>query len=91
VLAAVKRNVVVLAAEYRDNLAALVLALLVSQVYMVSVLVLCTEQPLAIHLAAICRLNLAALVSAQSVLYVYMVRSLVLHAKQRSAVLLAAV
>jgi hypothetical protein len=40
VLAAVKRNVVVLAAENRKNLAALVLACLVNQVNMVSVLVL---------------------------------------------------
>jgi hypothetical protein len=40
VLAAVKRNVIVLAAECRINLAALVLASLVSQVNMVSVLVL---------------------------------------------------
>jgi hypothetical protein len=53
VLAAVKRNFVVLAAEYRKNLAALVLACLVTQVYMVSVLVLYTEQLLAILLAAI--------------------------------------
>jgi hypothetical protein len=53
VLAAVKRNVVVLAAEYRDNLAALALACLAHQVNMVSVLVLCTEQLLAILLVAI--------------------------------------
>jgi hypothetical protein len=53
VLAAVKRNVVVLAAEYRLDLAALVLALLVHQVYMVSVLVLHTEQLLTILLATV--------------------------------------
>jgi hypothetical protein len=53
VLAAVKRNVVVLAAEYRFNLAALMLACLAHQVNMVSVLVLCTEQRLTILLAAI--------------------------------------
>jgi hypothetical protein len=53
VLPAVKRNVVVLAAEYRFNLAALVLALFAHQINMVSVLVLCTEQLLAILLAAV--------------------------------------
>jgi hypothetical protein len=53
VLPAVKRNIVVLAAEYRFNLAALVLALLAHQVNMVSVLVLYTEQALTILIAAI--------------------------------------
>jgi hypothetical protein len=91
VLAAVKRNVVVLAAEYGLDLAALVLACLVSQVNMVSVLVLYTEQLLAILFAAICRPNITALVSAQLAHHVHVVRSLVLHAKPRDAVLLAAV
>jgi hypothetical protein len=53
VLAAVKRNAVVLVAEYRFDLAALVLALLASQVHMVGMLVLCTEQLLTIVLAAV--------------------------------------
>jgi hypothetical protein len=91
VLAAVKRNVVVFAAEYRFHLTALVLALLVSQANMVSVLVLCTEQLLTVLLTAISRQNIAALVSAQFRHHVYMVHSLVLDAKPRDAVVLAAV
>jgi hypothetical protein len=53
VLAAVKCNVVVLAAEYRLDLVALVLASFAHQVNMVSVLVLFTKQLLTILLAAI--------------------------------------
>jgi hypothetical protein len=93
VRAAVKRNVINLAAEYRLDLAALVLACLVNQVNMVSVLVLCTEQLFTILLAAIIRPNIAALVLAHfvHVHHVYMVRSLVLDAKPWDAIILAAV